>query len=143
MARRGREPALKLERDGRRVSMRSWGAELLDSMQGICELLDAAHPQRPYVAALREQTLKLEEVEHTPSARLLRELRAQPSRASRRWRCASRASTRNIVCRRAACGRTAARIRGRSAAIAAGSIAALEAAPRGSFEDYLASYLAD
>jgi len=75
VARRGREPALNLERDGRRVSMRSWGAELLESMQGICELLDAAHPQRPYVAALREQRLKLEEVEHTPSARLLRALR--------------------------------------------------------------------
>ena len=75
VARRGREPGLTLERDGREVLMSVWAAELLDSMQGICEVLDAQHPQRPYRAALADQMAKFQEVEHTPSARLLRELR--------------------------------------------------------------------
>jgi len=76
VARNGRQPGLTLERDGRAVPMRSWAGELLESMQGICELLDATHPQRPYSATLKEQVAKLENVEQTPSARMLRELRA-------------------------------------------------------------------
>ena len=80
------------------VPMRDWSAELLDSMQGICELLDGSHPQRPYVSALREQRLKLEDVEHTPSARLLRELR-DSGESFRRWRCAIRATTSSIACK--------------------------------------------
>jgi glutamate--cysteine ligase len=74
VARRGREPGLMLERDGREVPMGAWAAELLDSMQGVCELLDASDPQRPYGASLKEQMAKLDAVERTPSARLLVEL---------------------------------------------------------------------
>jgi glutamate--cysteine ligase len=76
IARRGREPGLMLERDGRAVPMLSWASELLDAMQGICELLDAGDAERPYSTALKEQQLKLQDVEQTPSARLLKELRA-------------------------------------------------------------------
>ena len=71
VARRGREPGLMLERDGRDVSLRSWVAELFDSMQGICELLDSVHPQRPYLAALQEhlawQTLRFLKPAGAPS----------------------------------------------------------------------------
>lgn len=74
VARRGREPDLMLERDGRPVLMRTWAAELLDGMQGICELLDGADPERPYHGTLGEQTAKIEAMERTPSARLLAEL---------------------------------------------------------------------
>ena len=142
VARHGREPALNLERDGRRVSMRSWGAELLESMQGICELLDAAHPQRPYVAALREQRLKLEEVEHTPSARLLRELRAQQEGFAA---LALRVSREHKEYCLQGVPFAAERARQFEAEVQQSlqQYAALEAAPRGSFEDYLASYLAD
>ncbi|HEX4377014.1 MAG TPA: glutamate--cysteine ligase [Steroidobacteraceae bacterium] len=77
VARRGRERGLTLTRDGREVSMQVWALELLDSMQGICECLDAGLPERPYAAALREQIAKLEDVARTPSARLLAELRQQ------------------------------------------------------------------
>jgi glutamate--cysteine ligase len=71
----GREPGLMLNRDGRRVAMQTWAAELLDSMQGICELLDHGEPQRPYTTALEQQRAKLDDVERTPSARLLAEMR--------------------------------------------------------------------
>ncbi|MEP7242161.1 MAG: glutamate--cysteine ligase [Gammaproteobacteria bacterium] len=74
VARRGREPGLTLSRDGRDVPMRAWARELLDSMTGICELLDHGNPLRPYANALAVQAAKLDDVALTPSARLLNEL---------------------------------------------------------------------
>jgi glutamate--cysteine ligase len=76
VAKRGREPGLSLQRDGSAVSMQSWARELLDSMQGICELLDYGDPQRPYRASLDQQRAKIDDVERTPSARLLAEMRS-------------------------------------------------------------------
>jgi len=76
VARRGREPGLTLTREGRPVPMHAWAAELLDSMTGICEVLDRGDPARPYSAALAAQAAKLEDVRLTPSARLLEELHA-------------------------------------------------------------------
>jgi glutamate--cysteine ligase len=75
VARRGREPGLELIRDGRRISMRDWALEILDSMQGICELLDQGDPQRPHATALAVQTAKLDDAALTPSARLITELK--------------------------------------------------------------------
>jgi glutamate--cysteine ligase len=75
VARRGREPALTLSREGREVPMSAWACELLDSMQGVCELLDHGEPSRPYLTALDQQRGKIEDVERTPSARLLAEMR--------------------------------------------------------------------
>lgn len=76
VARRGREPDLTLKRDGREVPMRDWARELLDSMQGIAEILDRGDPARPFAAALAVQAAKIENVALTPSARMLVELEA-------------------------------------------------------------------
>jgi glutamate--cysteine ligase len=76
VAHRGRDPELKLSRNGRPVELRSWAMELIDSMRGLCELLDAGDPQRPYTAALELQEAKVRNVELTPSARTLTELRS-------------------------------------------------------------------
>lgn len=75
VAHRGREPGLMLNRDGRPTSLQAWGRELLDSMRGICELLDHGDTQRPYGMALDQQISKLEDPQKTPSARSLQELR--------------------------------------------------------------------
>ena len=75
VARRGREPGLMLQRDGRPQSLVQWGTEILESMQGLCELLDEGDPARPYTVALKVQREKLQDVDRTPSARLLAELR--------------------------------------------------------------------
>ena len=75
MAHRGREPGLKLNRNGRPVELRAWALELIDSMRGICELLDHGDAQRPYAAALDLQRTKSTTRELTPSARSLEELR--------------------------------------------------------------------
>ena len=52
VARRGREPGLTLWRDGRDVALQGWARELLDSMAGICEILDRGDATRPYTQAL-------------------------------------------------------------------------------------------
>ncbi|HLZ98529.1 MAG TPA: hypothetical protein VKP66_11390, partial [Steroidobacteraceae bacterium] len=75
VARRGREPGLTLNREGRRYPMKDWADELLDSMQGISEELDHGEPTRPYATALDQQRAKLDDPERTPSARLLTEMR--------------------------------------------------------------------
>jgi glutamate--cysteine ligase len=74
VARRGREPGLALGRDGRSYPMLAWARELLEEMQGICELLDAGIPSKPYAAALATQAVKVDDVALTPSARLMREM---------------------------------------------------------------------
>jgi glutamate--cysteine ligase len=74
VARRGREPGLTLWRDGHTVPMTTWARELLDSMTGICEILDRGDPSRPYSQALANQTAKVDDVSRTPSARLMEEL---------------------------------------------------------------------
>ncbi len=79
VARRGREPGLTLWRDGRNYPMREWARELLDSLTGICDLLDQGDPARPYTQALATQTAKVEDVALTPSARLMSELNAGES----------------------------------------------------------------
>jgi glutamate--cysteine ligase len=76
VARRGREAGLTLTRDGRDYPMLDWAWELLEDMQGVCEMLDYGEPSRPYAAALEAQRAKIEHVELTPSARLLAEMRA-------------------------------------------------------------------
>src|SRR5579862_2552827 len=55
VARRGREPGLTLLRDGRDYPMSTWARELLDAMEGICEILDRGDASRPYSAALADQ----------------------------------------------------------------------------------------
>jgi glutamate--cysteine ligase len=74
VARRGREQGLQLKREGRPVGLRTWGLELIDSMRGICEMLDEGQPRRPYIAALEVQEAKLHDPSLTPSARSLAEL---------------------------------------------------------------------
>ena len=74
VARRGREPGLTLERDGRAVPLDAWARELIDSMQGIAEVFDLGDPAKPYRDALAAQAAKIEDVRLTPSARMLAEL---------------------------------------------------------------------
>ena len=53
---RAASPGLRLQRDGRAlVTLAAWGAELLDELAGICELLDAGDPARPYASTLTRQ----------------------------------------------------------------------------------------
>ena len=141
VARRGREPALTLVRDGRRVPMIKWAGELLDSMQGICELLDAGHAERPYTATLKEQQLKLQDVEQTPSSRLLAELRSNDESFAALGQRFSVDHRRQVL--------ASPRNEARQAEFAAEAQEsreaqeAIEASQTGSFDEYLRKYLAN
>jgi glutamate--cysteine ligase len=141
VSRRGREPGLNLARDGRMLPLGTWAAEILDSMTGICELLDQGDESRPYTMALRAQHEKLQDVSRTPSARLLKEL---TTTGESFFDMALRMSGlhRDYFLSLAAppLGR-----QGEFEEQARESLlrqAAVEAADKGTFEDYLAKYFA-
>jgi glutamate--cysteine ligase len=77
VATRGREPGLALWTERGPLALADWAAEILDQMQGICELLDAGDEARPYSAALAAQRAKLDDPMLLPSARLLAAMREQ------------------------------------------------------------------
>ena len=77
VAGRGREPGLVLWNRPKPQPLAGWAAELLDQMEGICELLDHGNPARPYASALALQREKLRSPADLPSARLLEEMRRQ------------------------------------------------------------------
>jgi glutamate--cysteine ligase len=65
---------LLLRRDGRQEPLKDWALEIIDSMRGLCEMLDEGDPQRPYSAALAVQEEKVRDVSLTPAARTMQEL---------------------------------------------------------------------
>jgi glutamate--cysteine ligase len=141
VARRGREPSLDLWREGRNQPMREWARELLDSMSGICELLDRGDAARPYSQALATQSAKIEDVALTPSARLMAELTAGESF----FDLALRMSSTHKAYFLDLYPPNEERLREFSQE-AAESLAAqqkIEAGDRGTFEEYLARYFAD
>jgi glutamate--cysteine ligase len=75
VAHKGRDPELKLSRDAAKCSLKDWGLEICEMMQGICELLDQSHDGSPYVDSLNQQIDKINNPDLTPSARMLEEMR--------------------------------------------------------------------
>jgi glutamate--cysteine ligase len=74
-AHRGRDPELKLERNGKTAALAQWGAELLDRMEPVAEMLDGGSAG-PRAECLGLQRAKLRDPERTPSARMLAEMRS-------------------------------------------------------------------
>jgi glutamate--cysteine ligase len=142
VARRGREPGLMLWRDGRDVPMLSWAQELLDSMAGICEVLDQGDESRPYSQALAVQAAKVADVALTPSARLMEELTGteesffdlalRMSRTHKQYFLDLYPPNEERLAEFAA-----------QAQESLARQAAIEASDRGTFEQYLARYFAD
>jgi glutamate--cysteine ligase len=141
VARRGREPGLALRREGSGVPLREWARELLDSMTGICEILDRGDAARPYSQALAAQVAKVENVALTPSARLMTELATGESffDLALRTSAAHKAYFLDLY------PPNDERLR-EFAQEARDSLAAqrsIEASDRGTFEEYLGRYFAD
>ena len=74
-AHQGRDPALKLKRNGQDISIKEWGGELLNAMQGFATLLDDAHECHDYSNSLNKQKQAIEDPQNTPSAKMLDEMR--------------------------------------------------------------------
>jgi glutamate--cysteine ligase len=141
VARRGREPGLNLQRDGRQLPLATWAAEILDGMTGICELLDAGDDSRPYTAALLAQQEKISDSALTPSARMLAELQSGREdffTAGLRIARAHQEYFRSLPAPNA--GRLEEfEVEARESHA---KQAAIEAAQQGTFEDYLADWFA-
>ena len=71
----GRRPGLRLQKDAQSVELRQWAEELLSAMGPVAELLDRARGGQAHAQALQDQRAKVEDVEKTPSARVLATLR--------------------------------------------------------------------
>src|SRR4029077_12508558 len=115
--------------------------ELLDSMTGICEILDRGDSERPYSQALATQVAKVSDVALTPSARLMADLTAGESffDMALRMSAAHKAYFLELY------PPNDERLR-EFAQEAQDSVAAqrkIEASDRGTFEDYLTRYFAD
>jgi glutamate--cysteine ligase len=72
---RGRDPDLTLYRGGNAFKLRTWAGELLQQLQGIAELMDAASGANDYARTMDEQSERVHDGDATPSARVLQEMR--------------------------------------------------------------------
>ncbi len=72
---RGREPGLMLKTCSGEQPFKDVADTLLDSLDGIAELLDKSFGNSDYHDTLRDQKAKILDPELTPSARVLREMR--------------------------------------------------------------------
>ena len=79
VARRGRDPALLLSRNGRRLPLVDWGSEIVDGVRAVAELIDRGGNCDDYRQAVDAQAALLADPDATPSARLLQELRTAGS----------------------------------------------------------------
>lgn len=75
VARRGREPGLLLQRQGRLQPLAEWAGEIFQGMQAVAALLDAGGGE-DFQQACRAIARCLQDPEQTPSARVLNDLRA-------------------------------------------------------------------
>ena len=74
-AHQGRDPALRLTRNGQELSIKEWGDEIIDVMQGFASLLDEVHATNDYSQSLKNQKQAIDNPECTPSAKMLDEMR--------------------------------------------------------------------
>ncbi len=74
---RGRDPQLKLRRDGGEVLLRDWAGEIFEQMTAGCDLLDKDSSVHNYCDALQHQRAKIADPDLTPSARMLAEMDQQ------------------------------------------------------------------
>ena len=75
VAARGREPGLRLVRNGDEAPLRDWATELFDACVPIVEAVDAARGGREHAEALAAARAALADPDSLPSARVLKEIR--------------------------------------------------------------------
>ena len=74
VAERGRDPELRLRRNGKEVYLRDWANEIFEQMSAGCDLLDKDADVHFYCDALQRQKAKIADPDLTPSARMLAEM---------------------------------------------------------------------
>ncbi|MBL8445765.1 MAG: hypothetical protein JNK52_17135, partial [Zoogloeaceae bacterium] len=70
----GRRPGLELAHQGKPIGLQEWGLQLLDRIEACARLLDTAHGDDLHHQGLVSQRAKLLDASITPSARVLQSL---------------------------------------------------------------------
>jgi glutamate--cysteine ligase len=140
----GRKPGLTLRRDGEEITLQAWGEQLLARIAPVAALLDSRNAARQggtsHADSLAVQAAKLADPDMTPSAKVLAELRANGGSFAA---FGLRQSERHAAYFRAQ--PPTAEQSAYFDQLAASSLAeqrAMEAAPAGSFDDFVAAYRA-
>jgi len=76
VAKEGRDPAFRLLRDGKEVSLKTWATEILNKVEMIAGQIDVAEGGESYAQAVDLMRGLVETPDATPSAQLLRELKS-------------------------------------------------------------------
>jgi glutamate--cysteine ligase len=72
---RGRQPGLKLQHQGRLVTLKRWAGELCEAMADVAAVLDTGESGTPYQDTVRAQQEAIADPDRTPSARILTDMR--------------------------------------------------------------------
>jgi len=70
----GRKPGLELNKNNQKILLKDWAAEILESMQPVCAILDQDDAAKHYSSALEKQQLLVENSDSTASARILEQM---------------------------------------------------------------------
>ncbi len=73
----GRDPKVKLRRNGQTTSIQAWGNEVIEKIARVAELIDRTLGGSSYTDSVQAQQLKLEHPDITPSAVILEHLRTK------------------------------------------------------------------
>jgi glutamate--cysteine ligase len=137
----GREPGLRLERDGGEIDLTAWGAELLAGCAPIARTLDGALGGTAYGEALQHAAAALRDLPSLPSARMLEAITRDFDRSYTRFIVAQSQQTKNTMLERPLLAQEEARF----LAIARESVEAqhrIEEADTMPFEIYRQTYVA-
>lgn len=140
-AERGREPGLRLVRDGHEVEMTAWADEVLQACRPIARALDQAHGTQDYTEALNLALARVQDSSLTPSARVLADMSAHYGNNFNAFGLARSIWARDQLLHRPWSAADEAQF----AAWTAESVQAqqaIEAATVGSFEDWRQNYMA-
>jgi glutamate--cysteine ligase len=74
-ARNGRDPDFRLLRDGERISLAAWAAEIIEDVRAIAELIDRGEGGDAYASAVDALAALISDADATPSARVIEEMR--------------------------------------------------------------------
>ncbi len=73
----GRNPKLKLKKNGKSINFRTWAMEIMNRIEKTAKLLDLNHTDNRYISVLKKQKEKLNDVSLTPSYRIMQQLQKE------------------------------------------------------------------
>lgn len=74
-ATQGRDPDLRLLKQGREVLLRDWARDVMADVHAIAEVIDRGEGGDAYVQAVKAQSALVEDADLTPSARVIQDMR--------------------------------------------------------------------